>query len=171
MARGKKIDNKKIAEIVTSYALTNSYNATAKQCNVAANTVKNVINKQKKENPEEYAKVCEEKKELFQDKANKIIEKQLELLERRVNNALDNEDVLDEIIAMVWEQDKKELNETQKKTIVNKISKMQLNSLSEITTSLGTLYDKMRLANGESTGKVEISYEEALKQVSGKDGY
>ncbi|MDV3426945.1 MAG: hypothetical protein LIR50_07130 [Bacillota bacterium] len=158
MARGEKIDNKKIAEVITSYALTNNYNATARQCNVAANTVKNIINKQKKENPEEYAKVCEEKKELFQDKANKIIDKQLELLDRRVNTALDNEDTLDEIIAMVWEQDKKELNETQKKTIVNKIYKMQLNSLSEITTSMGTLYDKMRLANGESTNndKYEI---------------
>ena len=61
---------------------------------------------------------------------------------------------------MVWEQDKKSLNETQKKMIVNKIGKMQLTSLSELTTALGTLYDKSRLAKGESTDnttfKVEI---------------
>lgn len=147
MPRGVKTDNKKIAEIMTSYALTNSYNKTAKECGVSDKTVKSVIEK----NKEQFAKISEEKKELFQDKANKIIDKQLQLLDRRVNTALDNEDALEEIIEMVWEQDKKELNETQKKTIVNKIRKMQLNSLSEITTSMGTLYDKMRLAKGETT--------------------
>ena len=49
-----------------------------------------------------------------------------------------------------------------------KISKLEINSLSEITTSLGTLYDKMRLASGESTNnetiKVEMSQE--IKDLS-----
>ena len=34
----------------------------------------------------------------------------------------------------------------EKLDIAKKISKLEINSLSEITTSLGTLYDKMRLA-------------------------
>lgn len=151
MPRGIKTDNKKIAEIIASYTLTNSYNKTAKDVGVCANTVKNVIDKQKKENITEFEKVCEQKKELFQDKANKIIDKALELIEDKIDIAKSHQGELDEIIQMVWEQDKKELNETQKKSIVNKISRMQLNSLSELTTALGTLYDKMRLAKGEST--------------------
>lgn len=151
MPRGVKIDNQKIQEVMASYALTNSYNATAKECSVSANSVKNIINKQKVENSEEFAKVCEEKKELFSERANRIINKSLDLIEDRIDTARENQVELEEIIQMVWEQDKKELNETQKKTIVNKISKMQLNSLSELTTALGTLYDKMRLATGEST--------------------
>lgn len=168
MARGVKTDNSKIAEVITSYSLTNSYNKTAKECGVSANTVKNIINRQKKENSTEFAKICEQKKEEFSTRANKIIDKQLELLNRRVDTALDNEDVLDEIISMVWEQDKKELNETQKKSIVNKISKMQLNSLSEITTSMGTLYDKMRLAKGESTNNdsITIKMSNEIKELS-----
>ena len=161
MARGVKTDNKKVAEIITSYTLTNSYNKTAKEVGVSANTVKNIINKQKKENPEEFAKICEEKKELFQIKAERIIDKSLELIEDRIDTARMNQVALEEIIQMVWDQDKKELNETQKKAIVNKISRMQLNSLSELTTALGTLYDKMRLAKGESTDnttfKVDIN--------------
>lgn len=159
MARGAKIDNQKIQEIIASYALTNSYNATAKECGVCANSVKNIISKQKSENADEYAKVCEEKKELFSDRANRIINKSLDLIEDRIDTARENQVELEEIIQMVWEQDKKELNETQKKTIVNKISKMQLNSLSELTTAMGTLYDKMRLANGESTenNKFEVN--------------
>ena len=151
MPRGIKTDNKKIAEIIASYTLTNSYNKTAKVVGVCANTVKNVIEKQKEENSVEFEKVCEQKKELFQDKANKIIDKALELIEDKIDIAKSHQGELDEIIQMVWEQDKKELNETQKKSIVNKISRMQLNSLSELTTALGTLYDKMRLAKGEST--------------------
>lgn len=153
MARGVKTDSQMEANIMASYALTNSYNATAKELGISDTTVKSVI----KRNEEEFGKVKEQKKELFQEKANNIIEKQLKLLDRRVNNALENEDALDEIIEMIWNQDKKELNETQKKAIVRKISKMQLNSLSEITTSLGTLYDKMRLAKGESTANNELS--------------
>jgi len=168
MARGVKTDNKKIAEIITSYALTNSYNKTAKECKVSANTVKNIINKQKENNSEEFARVCEEKKEMFQDKANRIIDKSLALLERRIDLAADNEDALDEIIQMVWEQDKQELNETQKRTIVNKISRMQLNSLSELTTALGTLYDKMRIAKGESTSNetITIKMTDSIKELS-----
>ena len=59
MARGVKTDNKKVAEIITSYTLTNSYNKTAKEVGVSANTVKNIINKQKKENPEKFAQICQ----------------------------------------------------------------------------------------------------------------
>ena len=159
MARGSKIDNKKIAEIVASYALTNNYSKTARATGVCANSVKNIIEKQKNENTEEYEKVCEEKKELFSSRANRIINKSLDLIEERIDTAKKNQDELEEIIQMVWEQDKKDLNETQKKAIVNKIAKMQLNSLSELTTAMGTLYDKMRLANGESTenNKFEVN--------------
>lgn len=152
MARGVKTDNAKIAEIMTSYALTNSYNATAKECNVSDSTVKKIIN----EHQEEFGKVQEQKKEEFCDKANRIIDKSLKLLERRIDVASNYEDELDEIIQMVFNQDKKELNENQKKAIVSKLSKMQLHSLSELTTALGTIYDKMRLAKGEATENSNI---------------
>ena len=64
--------------------------------------------------------------------------------------------------------DGKELSGKEKLDIAKKISKLEINSLSEITTSLGTLYDKMRLASGESTNnetiKVEMSQE--IKDLS-----
>ena len=85
MARGVKTDNKKVAEIITSYTLTNSYNKTAKEVGVSANTVKNIINKQKKENPEKFAKICEEKKDKFVEKADKIINKAMDKLEKEID--------------------------------------------------------------------------------------
>lgn len=153
MPRGKKTDAQMIAKIMTSYALTNSYNATAKELGISDTTVKTIIMK----NKEEFGKVKEQKKELFQDKANKIIDKQLELLNRRIDTALENEDTLDELIEEAMYADKSDLNYQEKLAIAKKIGKLQLNSLSEITTSMGTLYDKMRLANGESTTNEDFS--------------
>lgn len=89
MARGVKIDNQKIAEIVTSYALTNNYSATAKECGVSANSVKNIITKQKLENAQEFEKVCEDKKETFIQKADRLIDKAMDKLDK----ALDKEDI------------------------------------------------------------------------------
>lgn len=169
MARGKKTDSQMIANIMTSYALTNSYNATAKELGISDTTVKSVIVK----NKEEFGKVKEQKKELFQEKANKIIDKQLELLKRRIDMALDNEDILDELIDEAMTADDKEIKYQEKIAIAKRIGKLQLNSLSEITTSMGTLYDKMRLANGESTSNtsVNLTYEEAIKEVADDDEY
>jgi hypothetical protein len=36
---------------------------------------------------------------------------------------------------------------------------------------MGTIYDKMRLDKGQSTGNIKVSYEESLKAVSGEDDY
>lgn len=155
MPRGKKTDNQMIANIMTSYALTNSYNATAKELGISDSTVKKII----MENQEEFGKVQEQKKELFQDKANRIIDKQLELLDKRITKALDNELELQELIDEVISADEKEydIRYQEKIAIAKKIGKLQLNSLSEITTSMGTLYDKMRLAKGEPTGNEEFN--------------
>lgn len=113
MAKGVKIDNKKIAEVVASYALTNSYNATAKQCGVSDKTVKKII----ESNPKQY----EEKKEKFSNYCDRLIYKALGKLEKE----LDKEDI----------------------------------PINNLTTVIGTLYDKMRLANGESTenNKFEVN--------------
>lgn len=117
MARGVKTDNAKIAEIMTSYALTNSYNATAKECGVSDSTVKKVI----QENQEEFGKVQEQKKEEFADKASKLIDKAMD----KLNKALDKDDI----------------------------------PVNNLTTVIGTLYDKRALAKGESTdnNKVEVT--------------
>ena len=173
MPRGVKTNNKTKAKIMTSYALTNSYNATAKELKISDSTVKSVI----ENNKEEFEKVQEQKKELFQDKANVIIDKALELLKRRFNKALDNEDELEELIDIVYrsndpnadESDK--LSHKEKREIARKISRLELNNLSEITTSLGTLFDKVRLAEGKSTGNINVSYEDSLRAVSGENDY
>lgn len=89
MARGMKIDNQKIAEVVSSYALTNNYNETARVTGVSASSVKNIILRQKETNNDEFVKVCEEKKEEFYVKADKIVHKAL----NKLDIALDKDDI------------------------------------------------------------------------------
>lgn len=113
MAKGTKINSKKIAEAIASYALTNSYNATAKECGISDKTVKKIISN----NPKEY----EKKKEKFSDYCDRLIYKALGKLDKELNK-----------------------------------NDIPINNL---TTVIGTLYDKMRLANGESTenNKFEVN--------------
>ena len=156
MAKGKKTDNETIYKIMISMFSTNNFNETARQLNMAESTVEKIYKENK--NKEEFVKLCAEKKEEFVENATRIINKATELLERRLDTALENQDELDEIIDEVWNMNNsKDFNETKKKTIVNKIGKMQLNSLSEITTAIGTIYDKRNLAEGKATVNTDIN--------------
>ena len=153
--KGKKTDNETIYKIMVSYFSTNNFNETARQLNIPAKTVEKLY-KDNKDKPE-FTKLCVEKKEEFAQNATNIINKATELLERRLDMALESQDELDEMINEIWEIDKKDLNETRKKTLVNKLTKLQLNNLSEITTAIGTLYDKRALAKGETTSNTGIT--------------
>ena len=66
---------------------------------------------------------------------------------------------------------KDDIDYQEKIAAIKKLSKIELNNLAEITTSMGTIYDKMRLDKGQSTGNIKVSYEESLKAVSGEDDY
>ena len=168
MARGKQLDEQTIRNIITTYATTNNYSEVSRQLDIPRTTIEKIV-KENIDKPE-YVKLCHEKKEEFSSKASKIIDKQLELLNRRVDTALENQEELEEMIYEVWNADKEEIDPQAKKGLVSKLSKLQLNSLSEITTSMGTLYDKMRLDRGESTENtnqtIKIGFSEELEELS-----
>ena len=153
--RGKKTDNETIYKIMVSVFSTNNFAETARQLKIPETTVEKIYKDNK--DKEEFVKLCARKKDEFVEKADRIINKATELLERRIEMALDNQDELEDIIDEVWNlSNSKDFNETKKKTIVNKIGKMQLNNLSEITTAIGTIYDKRNLAEGKSTENTRL---------------
>lgn len=146
MAQGKKTDNETIYKIMLSYYITRNYSQTGRDLGIDESTIRHIV--KENINKEEFTKLYEQKKEEFIESANRIINKGTELLERRLNVALDNQEELDDLIFEVYNADKEEVKEQQKKSLVNKIMKMQINSLSEITTAIGTMYDKKRIAEG-----------------------
>ena len=86
MPRGKKTSPEVVYQIMTSWAITNNVNETAKQLNIAESTVRKIVNDNK--DMSEFAKVCEEKREEFSAAASRIIGIALERLE---NDILDPE--------------------------------------------------------------------------------
>ena len=149
MAQGKKTDNETIYKVMLSYITTRNYSETGRQLDMPESTVRKII-ADNREKPE-FAKLCEEKKDEFVEKADKIIYKATELLERRLDTALESQDELEDMIQEIWDAGEDEIKGAKKKALVNKLSRLQLNALNEITTALGTMYDKRALAKGEPT--------------------
>lgn len=84
MPRGKNTPPEVIYQIMTSWAITNNVNKTAKQLNIAESTVRKIV-KENKDKPE-FTKLCEEKRADFSEKADIIINKALSRLERDISN-------------------------------------------------------------------------------------
>jgi hypothetical protein len=149
MAKGKKTDNETIYKVMLSYITTRNYSETGRQLDMPESTVRKIID-DNREKPE-FAKLCEEKRDEFVEKADKIIYKATELLERRLDTALESQDELEDMIQEIWDAGDNEIKGAKKKAMINKLSRLQLNALNEITTALGTMYDKRALAKGEPT--------------------
>lgn len=119
MAKGKKTDNGTIYKVMLSYIVTRNYSETARQLDMPESTVRKIIDDNK--DKEEFAKLCEEKRDEFVEKATRLIDKALNRLEK----ALD---------------DNKE--------------RIPVNNLS---TVIGTLYDKRNLSEGKATVNTDIN--------------
>lgn len=154
MARGKKTDPETIYKIMASYAITQNTRQSARELNLPPSTVSKVVDDNK--DKEEFRQLCEEKKKDFAQRASNIIDKGLTLLERRLDTALEREEELNELIEDIYSTDKEELSQNRKNALIAKIGALQLQKLGEITTAVGTLYDKRALAQGESTDNTVI---------------
>ena len=84
MARGKKTSPEDIYKIMTSYAITNNYNQTAKDLGIAATTVEKIVKDNK--DKDEFVKLCADKKESFADKAEKVIDLAIERMVERLSD-------------------------------------------------------------------------------------
>ena len=116
------IDTKTKAKVVASYALTNSYNKTAKEFGINDHTVKKIIT--------ENADLYEQKKDEFVEKASEIIDMAIDKLKKELKK--------DDI------------------------------PVNQLTTVIGTLYDKRALAKGESTNNnsITITMSDDVKELS-----
>lgn len=166
MAKGKTTDNETVYKIMLSYFVTNNFSETARQLNIPITTVENIY-KKNKDKPE-FVKLCNEKKKNFVKTADEIIEKGTRLLNRRLDTALERQEELDELLDTVHSIDDDDMKPKEKLEIAKKLSRIQLNGLNEITTAIGTLYDKRALAKGESTtnNSITIKMSDEIKDLS-----
>jgi len=90
------------------------------------------------------------------------------VLQRRAKRTLEEEDAFDEIIEEVKAGN---LSPSQKAVLLQKLFAIRGDDIAKISISVGTMIDKARLVNDESTENVSqrVSYEAALKEMNGKD--
>lgn len=115
----------------------------------------NLVTKSTKFEDESLIELRKKKKAEFVDDAWGLIGKIRTLLERRLDRALDSEDVLDELVEEITKIDHKQLTDSQRKALYLKMSSIKIESVKELAVVLGTLYDKQALANKEATAIVE----------------
>ena len=84
--RGKKTSPEMIYKVMTSYAITNNYNQTAKNLGMPIATVKNIVDDNK--NKAEFEELRKQKQDEFADKASVIIDM---LLQRITDTVADDE--------------------------------------------------------------------------------
>ena|GEM_PF-1934287 len=159
MAQGQKTDNETLYKVMLSYAYTRNYSETGRNLGIPEATVRKLVKEHI--NDEEFTKLYVQKKEEFVETADRIINKATMLLEKRLNTALEKQDELEDLIYDVYNADKEEISPQEKKSVVSNLRKLQVNGLSEITTAIGTLYDKKALAQngvvGNETPNVQIN--------------
>jgi transposase-like protein len=128
------------------------------------------------EEDQKYKDFRDEKKKEFVQAAWDTISDALLLGNKRVKRALEQEGALDEFIDIVEEE---ALTGPEKTSLINKIKQLQVQNIRDISTYVGTIYDKAALAagdataRGEITGKdgapIEVVFETQLKQLIDDD--
>lgn len=156
MARGQKYPDDIKEKAYLLYATCDNYNEVSRALDVPITTIKGWVGKKK---PDELDELRKKKKKEFVENASDIIDKGLYLLNRRLDTAIEHEDELDELIHEIYQADKEELSQEDKRRLVNKVRNLQLQNMRDITTAIGTLYDKRALAKGENTENQGISIE------------
>lgn len=155
--RGKKYNDDIKEKAIALLATNNNTSEVARKLNINPNTLhtwKTNLEKEQTEESKKFAKLREEKKEKFIDKAWEIIEQAQDLLERRIARALASEEQLDEMLAELLRTEG--LTNEDRKALCKKMFAIKVEDISKLTTALGTLYDKQAVANGDCTSKEEV---------------
>ena len=129
--RGKKTAPEDIYRVMTSYAITNNYNETARNLGMAVATVKNIVDDNK--NTEEFERLRIEKKDEFSEKASAIIDKILERINKEIDDA-DKDIPLNHLTtAMGTLYDKRALSNGEMTQNVGFATNLSLDKLAEIS--------------------------------------
>ena len=167
--RGKKTSPEDIYKIMTLWFTTYNKRETARTLDLPLTTVNDIV-EANKDKPE-FEELRTQKQAEFSNKASEVIEKAMLLLNKRLDRALEEEDTLDDLIDEIWSMDDKDMSQQTKTATVNKIKNLQLHNLKELTTAIGTLYDKRALSRGEMTQNVNFATNFDLKTMLEVSGY
>jgi hypothetical protein len=155
MARGKKTSPDVVYQVMALWFTNYNMRETARTLGLPLTTVKDIVDKNK--NADAFEELRTQTEKAFAQKTTEIIEKGLLILNKRLNRAIEHEEDLDELIDDIWDMDDDEMSYKDKDKLVNKIKTLQLQNIKDITTAIGTLYDKRALSRGETTQNIDFA--------------
>lgn len=134
------------------YTVLGNWELVSRKMGIPVNTLKSWWRRHPPD-MDEYAEKRREVREGFIETASKAIENGAELINRRMETALKHQQELDDLLNDIPDG---ELTAVQKQELRAKIRSLELYKLNEISTAIGTLYDKRALAQGQSTENTTI---------------
>ena len=167
--RGKKTAPDVIYQVMALWFTNYNMRETSRTLGVPLTTVKEIVDKNK--NKPEFEELRTQTEKAFAQKTTEIIEKGLLILNKRLNRAIEHEEDLDELIDDIWDIDEDEMSYKEKDKLVNKIKTLQLHNIKDITTAIGTLYDKRALSRGETTQNIDFATNFDLSKLIDIAGY
>jgi hypothetical protein len=167
--RGKKTSPQDVQNVMALWFTNYNLRETSRTLGIPLTTVKDIVDKNK--NAEEFEQLRTQTEKAFAQKTTEIIEKGLILLNKRLNRAIEHEEDLDDLIEEVWDIDDDDMPYKEKDKIVNKIKTLQLQNIKDITTAIGTLYDKRALSRGESTQNIDFATNFDIDKLAEIAGY
>ena len=152
--RGKKTNPQDVHNIMALWFTNYNLRETSRELDIPLSTVKDIVDKYKYS--DEFKELRTQTEQAFAQKTTEIIEKGLLLLNKRLDKAISHEEDLEVLIDEIFATDREELSNEEKNRLVNRIKALQIQNIKDITTAIGTLYDKRALSRGEMTQNVNF---------------
>lgn len=160
--RGQKYNDDIREKVYAMLMVNNNVSFIAKELGLPCSTVKSWKIRYDKEAEAngDIAKLRLKKREKFVDNAWKLVEDSLVVAQKRINKANNLEQDLDNLCKTIKKNAGKIEAETgigwnELLNVIQEIKNFKSPRLSEISTLIGTIYDKQALANGEATSREE----------------
>lgn len=167
MAQGSKYTDEQ-REQALAMLTTMSVKAVSENLDIPENTLRDWKKNAEKINPE-FVELRNKKKEEFVESSWRIIEKANKLIEKKIDRALSAEEGIDKIMKKA--KGNESLDKDDIVTLTKNINKLGIENIGQVSTVIGTLYDKQALINKEATTRLgaDKELEEVLKNLQGEE--
>ena len=152
-------------DVLAGWAVYKTYAGAAREAGCSPGTAKKIILAHAEDKA--YQETVQETQAALAERIEGLLDKALILFDRKITRALEGEDVLETAIREI--ADDESIKGGVRADVLNKLRSAEIHRLSDVTTAIGTLYDKRALARGEATEntRVTVDLPEDIEKYAG----
>ena len=140
-------------DVLAGWAVYKTYAGAAREAGCSPGTAKKIILAH--EGDRAYQETVQVTQAALAERIEGLLDKALVLFDRKIMRALEGEDVLEAAIREISDDDS--LKGGVRADVLAKLRAAEIHRLSDVTTAIGTLYDKRALARGEATENTRVT--------------